>query len=160
MTWISPTLPGMWVTSSTRWSSSNPAVATVDTITARVHGISPGTAQIRSDQGDGKYGWVEITVYNVLSVSVSGPTTPEAGQSYSWTSSVTGDVTPYTYSWSIYRDIDGYWQNVGSSSTLNYTVPDDEPYTLMLHVTSPNGVEGFGYLRVEPPTSCYPMLIC
>ncbi|HEY0782885.1 MAG TPA: hypothetical protein VGE98_10540 [Thermoanaerobaculia bacterium] len=73
-----------------------------------------------------------------LSVSISGPTSVSgvSAKTVTWTSSVSGGTTPYTYAWTV----DGV--SAGTSSSLSYTFYDSETAAIALSVTDAIGRTG------------------
>ena len=99
---------------TTRWGSSNPGVATIDSISGAITTIAPGSATVTATVG-GRSGSISVQVvpFSVRRVTVSGPTSPISvgqaaqltaayfdrkgrpltGRTVSWSSSNTGVAT-------------------------------------------------------------------
>ena len=105
-----------------------------------------------------------------LSASIIGPSTRSSGQTGTWTASVSGGQTPYSYQWSYYRYCDdfllkttskindvneiedvpcGYWFSAGTSSSVSRS--DNGDFSLKLIVTdaSNNSVTVTKYVTVS-----------
>ena len=82
-----------------------------------------------------------------LAVSISGPGSANDGDALSFFSSIYNGQPPYTYSWK--ADIGGGYFNVGSSSTLNFTMPTGEDLDISLTVTDGNGQQATDYTFVK-----------
>jgi len=71
-----------------------------------------------------------------FTVSISGPGSANDGDALSFFSSTYNGPPPYTYTWK--ADIGNGYFTVGSSSTLNYTMPTDKDLNISLTVTDGN----------------------
>lgn len=70
-----------------------------------------------------------FTLVPLMSTGISGPTLVVKGTSHTWTSSITGGTSPYTYSWKKNGTA------VGSSASYTSTTSTCGPFTLSLTVT-------------------------
>ena len=79
--------------------------------------------------GNGVY----ITIYSPPTVSISGPTSGKPNTSYTYTSSVSGGKTPYTYRWLVWRGTSWTEGGSGTSCTCSWSAPGS--YWIYLIVT-------------------------
>lgn len=82
-----------------------------------------------------------------FTVSISGPGSANDGDALSFFSSTYNGQPPYTYTWK--ADIGNGYFTVGSSSTLNYTMPTDKDLDISLTVTDGNGQQATDYTFVR-----------
>jgi len=88
-----------------------------------------------------------------LSVSISGPTEGKLNTSYTYTSSVSGGLPPYTYgSWLVF---DGSWSAAGSGTSCSHSWSNSGTGAVYLAITDALGqtAYAFQYVTISPPLS-------
>lgn len=82
-------------TGTMNWSSSNTAVATVDSATGMVTAVAPGTTTIRYTSSNSKTNHVTVTVYPAPAAGLT-PAVPAPSTVIGWGSNPTGFTPPET----------------------------------------------------------------
>lgn len=117
------------------WSTGNSAVATVSS-TGLVTGVGVGSTTVTATIA-GKTASVPVTVQNLLTVGISGPTTVFSAGGYDWTASPTGGSGNYTYRWWVdYGGSQQYEHGTGDTAGLYISEYDPTFIALIVEVTS------------------------
>lgn len=148
-----PDPPGSYTTLWSKYSGpGSVSFGNASSLSTSATFSAPGTYVLRLTADDGElqgYDDITVIIYEELSASISGPSyvlIPDKGEGYvtkTWTSSVSGGQTPYSYIW--YRKVGtGSYYQVGTGSSYSYTYSfvgyeQDFDVTLKLRVTEANG---------------------
>jgi hypothetical protein len=131
------------------WSSSNTAVATVNS-SGLVYGAAVGSATITATSG-GKSGSATVNVVlPSVSAGISGPSSIQRNTTYQFTGSASGGTAPYTYQWrkrygtsSYWNGWEGWYSTGTTNSTSIYVSPCGvNRAELELRVTDSTGAVG------------------
>jgi len=117
--------------------------------------LQQGALDLGAAGRDNQFGFGLLDIQNALfpplAVAINGPTAVFADQTQTWTSAVTGGVTPYSYQW--FKD--GSLVGSGSSLAMNTGWAD---FTLRLDVTDAAGTLRSGTkavaVKLVAPTNC------
>ncbi|MEQ8523845.1 MAG: M12 family metallo-peptidase [Gracilimonas sp.] len=71
-------------------------------------------------------------------VNLSGPSSIETNQNYTYSASVTGGVTPYSYQWAKKTSSTSPWVNIGTGSSITYNSATAGQVSLRVTVTDNN----------------------
>lgn len=131
--------------------SYNPSWTNVDIRTR----LQQGALDLGPAGRDDQFGFglldIENALFPPLAVSINGPASVFADQTQTWTASVTGGLTPYTYQW--YKD--GTSVGTGSSLAMNTGWAN---FTLQLDVTDAASTTRSAtqavVVQLLPPTNC------
>ncbi len=147
---------GTTVTTTFTWSSSDPAVATIDPATGITTGVALGTSTITATAANGVSGSSLLTVAaagDVATVTVGGASIPIGFQTqiFGTARDGTGATVTTTFTWSV---------NPADVSKLaidaNGVVSGLAAGTARVTATAPNGVSGSATITVETPVVANP----
>ncbi|MBC7844536.1 MAG: DNA/RNA non-specific endonuclease [Gemmatimonadaceae bacterium] len=147
---------GTTVTTTFTWTSSNPAVASIDPATGIATGVALGTATITATAANGVSGTSALTVAaagDVATVTVGGATIPIGFQTqiFGTARDGAGAVVTTTFTWAV-DPADASKLSIDANGVITGIAAGSARVT----ATAPNGISGTATITIETPVVANP----
>jgi DNA/RNA endonuclease G (NUC1) len=149
---------GVVVTAAFTWTSSNPAVATIDPASGLATGVTLGTTTITAAAGNGVTGTSVLTVSaagDIATVTVGGASIPVGFQTQLFGTARDGGGTAVitTFTWAV-DPADASRLQIDANGVITALASG----TARVTATAPNGVSGSASVTIETPVLANPAI--